>query len=310
MIIPFGFLKQPSSGGAATIFDDLSAAWLLYRPDMTTLWTNAVLKIRRSSDNATAYLFFDGDLADDTVSLASFISTTSATTPDATTLSTWVGLNSAFVDTQYAITTNNTISSTINVVQTTTGTQPKFVESGVIETENGKPAISYVSTDVLLSSGSLSALDAGNSFTIIVVAQDDTANGVGVVFSTLDIAAGVSDRFVILIDRRTNKLINIIKNSSSVQVSNVYASQIDTSNQRLLSTMVTASTLDVFYNGTDTDSLSWSGTYRNEVIKFGAQQSNATPLTGTIQAVYIFPSDKTADLTALHSNINSFFTIY
>ena len=295
---------------SSTIYDDISAMYTLRRPSMTTLWTNAVLKIRRSSDNATAYVFFDGAGANAPLSTSSFISTTSETTPDATTLATWLGASDAFVETQYAITTNNTISASINPVQATTGDQPRFATAGVIDTENGLPAISYVSTDTLASSGAITAMNAGSSFTIITVAQNDTTANLGTVFCSITTSSAPNERFTIFLDRSTGVNINTIKNSGSTVVANVYAAQINTSAQRLLSTMVTATTIDAYYNGTDTDSDTWSGTYRNEVVRFGSLFSAGAPLTGTIQEVIIWPSDKTASLAAIHANINAYYSIY
>ena len=128
---------------ASLLYDGVSAMYTLRRPSMSTLWTNAVVKIRRTSDNQTAFLFIDGSSIDDTISLSSLISTSSNTTPSATTLSTWVGSSNAFIEEWLGITPNNTIDNNKTAIQTTTTSQPQLISSGVIITKNGKPSIDF-----------------------------------------------------------------------------------------------------------------------------------------------------------------------
>jgi len=43
------------------LYDEVSVMYTLRQPEMTRDWTNAVLTLTRSSDNASFYVFFDND---------------------------------------------------------------------------------------------------------------------------------------------------------------------------------------------------------------------------------------------------------
>ena len=92
-------------------------------------YDNALLRARRSSDNAEVDVFVDSNFE---LSLSSNI--TSRTS--GTTLGTWVGANSAFVTTWYDQSGNNN-----NATQSTAANQPTIVASGVLQTNLGKAAI-------------------------------------------------------------------------------------------------------------------------------------------------------------------------
>lgn len=92
-------------------------------------YNNALLRVRRSSDNAEVDVFVDTNYQ---LSLSSNI--TSRTS--GTTLGTWAGANSAFVTTWYDQSGNNN-----NATQTTAVNQPSIVVSGVLQTNLGKAAL-------------------------------------------------------------------------------------------------------------------------------------------------------------------------
>ncbi len=49
--------------------------------------------------------------------------------------------------------------------------------------------------------------------------------------------------------------------------------------------------------------------YTNNILRIGARFNNLHFLDGTVQSIIIFPSDKTADLTVLHSDIETYYSI-
>jgi len=97
-------------------------------------YNNALLRVRRSSDNAEVDVFVDTNFQ---LSLNSNI--TSRTS--GTTLATWVGVNSAFVTTWYDQSGNNN-----NATQTSAANQPTIVSSGVLQTDLGKAALQFSGT--------------------------------------------------------------------------------------------------------------------------------------------------------------------
>ena len=97
-------------------------------------YDNALLRVRRSSDNAEVDVFVDTNYG---LSLNSNI--TSRTS--GTTLATWVGANSAFVTKWYDQSGNSN-----DAVQATAANQPTIVASGVLQTDLGKAALQFSGT--------------------------------------------------------------------------------------------------------------------------------------------------------------------
>ena len=296
---------------ASLLYDGVSAMYTLRRPSMSTLWTNAVVKIRRTSDNQTAFLFIDGSSIDDTISLSSLISTSSNTTPSATTLSTWVGSSNAFIEEWLGITPNNTIDNNKTAIQTTTTSQPQLISSGVIITKNGKPSIDFLSDTRYLDAEPNTDLEAGKSFTILSVSYNDVNNSFGIIISNILTSSPNADRIVLFNDRRTQKRILNVSSSGTDAFANGLTQE-NHGNQKLLTGIVDGSGLTAtsYYNKTiQSSEVVWNGTYRNTAFRIGVQQNNSSPLLGGVQEIPIFPSDKTIELTALHTDIDTYYSI-
>ena len=287
------------------LYDDVSVMYTLRRPSMTVFWTNAVAKIRRTSDNQTAFVFIDGSAIDDTISLSSLISTSSNTTPSATTLGTWVGANDAFVKEWIGITPNNTIDSNKIAKQLSSSFQPQLISSGVIITKNSKPTINFLSSTSHLGTNANTDLDSGQSFTILSVVSSNNITNVNAFFNT---ATATSDRFVLYADRRTQKRIIQLRGSGSNYFAD-YLTQQNTVNQKLLTAINDGSNIVSYYNSTIQNTTAWGGSYTNNFLGIGSDSSAQNPLNGTGQEIIIFPSDKTADLTDLHNDIDTYYSI-
>jgi hypothetical protein len=301
MINPFIFLKKRLSG--LQLFDDMTLSYTLRQLSMTTPWTNAVLKLRRLSDGATAYVFFDGSTPNSTITLNSLISTTSNTTPGATTLGTWIGTTNGYVEEHYAIYPNNTIGS--KGVQTSTGNQRLFISSGTILQKNGTPYMAFSSTTSLIYP-LVSALDSGNTFTIFSVSHNDANNENGAIMSTRE---DLSERFAMFNDRRTNKIHSVINGSGVVYIVSLLT-QINSSDQRLNTTRVTSSTEWIaYYNGVEQEVGVWAGTYGNDILRIGSQLGNQTKLIGSVQELIIVPNT-TINRGDAEDDINSYYSIY
>lgn len=127
-----------------------SAAYSLRQLDPTV---NAVVRVRRSSDNAeqdfTATQVTDG------------------------TLTTFCGAGDGFVRTWYDQSGNGQ-----NATQATSGNQPRIVISGQLVIEQGKPAIDFNGSTSRLPT----ALAEPASYTVFCIARARTAAGAGRVF--------------------------------------------------------------------------------------------------------------------------------
>ncbi len=307
MIIPFGFLKQPVSG-VASLFDGVSVMYSLRTPDMGTLWTNAVLKIRRDSDNATAFLFVDGSAKDDTITLSGFISTTSDTTPSGTSLSTWLGSNGGWVERWYGITDDNTIATGKRAIQTTLSSQPQFANSsGVIKTKNGKPEIDFLTTTRSLVASANTDMASGNTFTTISVSNNDNATATNAVMSSSNTTNRSFSQFI---DGGAAKNATRITNSVPTNFNCFLLAQNNTADQRELVSIITSTTLECYQNNiVQSTGDTWSGSYTNDAITIGVRRDTLQPHNGGIQEIIIFPSDKTSDLTTLHNEIDGYYSI-
>ncbi len=309
-MIPFGFLKQPASG-ATPLYDGVSVMYTLRTPDMTTLWTNAVLKVRRTSDNVTAFLFVDGSVKDDTITTSGLISTTSNTTPDATTFGTWLGANNCKIEEWIGITDDNTIDNNKTVVQTTTTVQPRIATGGVIRLKNGKPEVWCETTTKTLSASTANTdLNSGNDFTIFTVTYSDSSSAQQAFFSSRIATGGVNQRFSIFNDRRSNKIMCRIRSATSINYEPLYIAQQNTANQRLLTTVVDGTAKDVegFLGGVSQDSKTWTSTYDNTGIRIGAEMSITNPINGGVQEIVAFPNNST-DQATIETDIDTYYSI-
>tara|TARA_R110000803_G_scaffold69058_1_gene131199 strand:+ start:3954 stop:4802 length:849 start_codon:yes stop_codon:yes gene_type:complete len=281
--------------------------YTLREPGFTIPWTQAVLRLRRSSDSDQKYVFFD---TNGEISLTSFTGNT-PTVASAVTLATWVGANNAQVAIWEGLTPNNTIDTNLSVVQGTAGNQPTFITAGVIEVKNSLVAIDFLNSSRYLSaSGGNPDLNDGNSYTILTVTATDDSTTNNVILNTRLASGGVSDRFVIYNDRRTNKLQSVIKNSLGTNQIQTYTAQENTANQKLQTVIGTPTNLKGYYNGTLQQNVAVTDTYTNDTTQIGIDRGTSNPFDGTMQEIIIFPTDKTSDLVALHAEINAYYSIY
>ena len=111
-------------------------------------YTGNAIRVRRSSDNAEANIGFTaiGDL-------------------DTTALLTFVGSGNGFITILYDKSGNGR-----NATQTTPDNQPRIVNAGVIETQNGKPVVRFDGTDILITPSFI----LGN--TVVTVARRSATN--------------------------------------------------------------------------------------------------------------------------------------
>jgi hypothetical protein len=104
------------------VYTGAAAAYSLRK--LRTSYTGAAIRVRRSSDNTEQDIGFVGvDL--DTVSLKNF-----------------VGANSGFVTTWY-----DQSGNARNAIQNTAANQPRVVNAGNVERQNGKPSVFLDGTD-------------------------------------------------------------------------------------------------------------------------------------------------------------------
>lgn len=290
----------------ATVYDDATVVWSLRK---VFDWDNAVMKLWRTSDNAEAWVFFDGAIPYDEVTLNSYISTIDAETPETTTLGTWIGSNTANVKYWHGMTPDNIYDSSYELSGGTIGGSPNFITTGTINTVNGNISINFNGSNSLTGGSGVSALDSGNNFSVFVVSSNTSSNSVGVTTCTSSTSAS---NFITANDRRTQKRASYIYTNSTYYFSNLISQQ-NNSNQRLISSIGdTSYLLSSYYNSTFQSSVTYSSTaYINDKFIVGAQHLGGNKLIGSVQEVIIYASDKISDnISDIHTDINDYYSIY
>ena len=238
---------------------------------LRTAYTGNAIRVRRSSDNTELNIGFIGsDL-------------------DTTTLTNFVGAGNGFVTTWY-----DQSGNVQNLTQTTAAAQPIIITSGVLETQLGRPAVKFskVRNDTLTTTAIIN-----NPFSIIgVVSQDLTSLGGTRIFSSTSLNSMIvirrSDSFVIYTSAS-------VVTSLPSQVSNrVY----------LMSFLRQTSTSYVYQDNilvpnTATSTANW-GTFAM------SNSASTESFTGKISEAIIYSNNQNANISGIHSNINSYYTIY
>lgn len=163
-------------------------------------------------------------------------------------------------------------------------------------TKNGLPAYRFLASTYGgglngVQGTALSELDLGNDFSIILAVSSESTADSQAVLSTYDNSGvGVDSRIAMYCDRRSNKLHSNIKTDDNTVNRCELDSQLDTSDTRVLVLTVNGTTglMTPYLNGVaQTDTETYSGTYKNTVFQLGNQLQNATPLDGYLQTAIV-----------------------
>jgi len=285
-----------------TIYDN---ATVIYSLRNIFNWNKAILKIRRSSDNAVKWVFFDGV----TITLSS-LTGDDRMIKTATTLGIWIGSDDGFVE-EWIGQTHDNILDINKVLFSKIGIQfqPQVVFNGVIDVapSNNLPQIHSNGSDLfLVTDVAISELDSSNSHTIFTIANLETSGGLGAIFTT---EQSTNIRYAGFLDNRVNALISLVQTSSGTSTVNA-STQLNSTLPRLQTFIHTPNNISGYRNNVFTETTSYSNSYNNNLFRIFTQHGSLTDLVGGIQELVIFPSDKTSDLTTLHADINSYYTIY
>lgn len=144
------------AAASSGLLDQISAtaigAFSLRR--LRNAYAGSAIKVRRSSDNATQNIGFDG-----------------AGNFDTTSLTTFIGSNSGFIDTWY-----DQSGSGNDFAQATTASQPRIVNAGVVDVQNSLPSPDFLSSTGLTAGLTASPTNGIRSVST-VAAHGNAANG-------------------------------------------------------------------------------------------------------------------------------------
>ena len=295
------WLMRPNRYGVDSIYDDAIGAYSLRK---FFGWSNAILRLQRSSDNQNAHVFFDGASSQDIVTTSSFISITSDTVPDTTTLGTWAGSDTTEVVRWYFQTPDDIIDANKRAIGSGVG-RPQFQNAGTINTKNGTIALAWDGdNDKLFTTTAFSELADNQDFTVFTVSSVDSTT-LNAVFTT---STSNTNFFTLYNDRRTQKRAIIIRNSGDVAAD--LTAQVDSPDARILTAIHNGTNIISYYNSTLQNTVAHSGkTYTNNIFEIGVYGTTLNNLDGTIQELVLFPSDKTTDIDAIHTDIDTYYSI-
>ena len=271
---------------------DLFPATVAYSLRKLRSGQTIAIRVRRSSDNAEQDIGFVGNELD-TTSLLSFCSA-----------------NNGFVTTWYDQSGNG-----YNATQTTQANQPQIVSSGVVITENGKPAIQFDGSNDVLSNNAL-FFTANTPNSQFIVCERGTGG------LTLLPVGGTPNAAVYehAMPSALEYLDFITSKYEHQSGSTTFGSNLTqpVGSQLLLSTIYngldknTASNYNYRTNGGSlTTSNSGSAGYLNERFAIGGRSVQGIVMFNSkIQEVVIYNTDQTTNRTAIESNINTHYTIY
>ena len=244
-------------------------------------YSSSVLRVRRSSDNAEQDIGFDsnGDL-------------------DTSALTTFVGASNGFVVTWYDQSGNGN-----DATQTTAASQPQIVSSGSVITSESLPTVDFDGSNDYLE---LTGTPTVDNLSIFNVFQSDNSSQDSVIFAKAEDASNFISSGI----RANQRAVRYVNNGSLTDKSISFT---DTTSAHHSSVIAETTTPDVDIwvdgsQGAGSQNPRASSIATQGII--GARQGGLSAFNGKISEFVLYPTDETANRTAIESNINAYYNIY
>jgi hypothetical protein len=291
--------------GLLDSFPSSSAAYSLRNLDKDYL--GPLVRVRRSNDNAEQDIFGDyyGNL--DTVGLKNF-----------------VGANSGFVTRWY-----DQSGNARNATQTTAANQPRVVNAGTVERQNGKVSIRLDGTNDGLIISTAVPLTSHSIFDVKTTTNTiTTATSAMLTYSGEFAWSSTYDETLYGYGSLTGRLTNERQyfTNSAISTENPAANDIfgygqvsnNISGIKLNSILYNGNTTFNFYENnslislSNTDAGAFSSTrFPNDIKGIGYRFStNTFYFNGNFQEIIIYNSDQSSNRSGIETNINSYYGIY
>jgi len=254
-----------SFNGLLDLFPNASAGYSLRQ--LRAGHTTGVIRVRRSSDNAELD-FKEKDITDGT-------------------LTTWTGSGDGFVTKWYDQSSNGN-----DAVQTTASRQPTIVRSGVLLTNNGKPAINFPTG----LRGNLNFNLVSQSTVITVAKMDDINNINYVLFNNV----GTKGLFYGGTFGGVNGLGLFDGSIKSIQGQNL--------DQKMGWFNYNGTNYDVAENGNTITALSNGNNFALESI--GRPDISVVEFRGSMQEIILYSLEQSGNKAGIETNINNHYSIY
>jgi hypothetical protein len=266
---------QPSVPPFTGLLDTYSGAAVAYSAArrLATAYTGALIRVRRSSDNA------EQDIGYDTNNVL-----------DQSALTTFVGANNGFVVTIY-----DQSGNAKNATQATAVNQPRIVNSGSIDLVNTKPAILGDGSNDTLINSTLSLTNPSSIFT--VVDKVGTSGSFGLFY-----LISLSGAFNVL-----SGGYDFYQNGPS------FSASYSNNNQSLLvaKTATTGTNWELYGNNTTvTNSGQNIGTSIGDMVSLFDRSGVSARCNMYMQEFIVWNSNQMSNRAGIQTNINTFYSIY
>jgi hypothetical protein len=269
------YLVQPGVPAFTGLLDTYSGAAVAYSAArrLATAYTGALIRVRRSSDNA------EQDIGYDTNNVL-----------DQSALTTFVGANNGFVVTIY-----DQSGNAKNATQATAVNQPRIVNSGSIDLVNTKPAILGDGSNDTLINSTLSLTNPSSIFT--VVDKVGTSGSFGLFY-----LISLSGAFNVL-----SGGYDFYQNGPS------FSASYSNNNQSLLvaKTATTGTNWELYGNNTTvTNSGQNIGTSIGNTVSLFDRDGVSARCNMYMQEFIVWNSNQMTNRAGIQTNINTFYSIY
>lgn len=259
-----------TSVGLLDLFPNASVAYSLRL--LRAAYTGSAVRVRRSSDNTEQDIGFvsNGGL-------------------DTTALTTFCGAGNGFVTTWYDQSGNGR-----NMTQATATAQPQIVSSGSVLLDNGKPAIVGDRLNRTMSTSSFVVTQPSTKF--LVTKSTTAANNVAI-SGSLDTNARHQIGYTITNGGQYTLFAGLSLNSATTNQLNA---------QVLLYALFNGASSVIKINN-NANTTGNAGSQNNDGVTLGATPS---AFSGNMQEIIYYPSNQSANQSAINTLINSFYGIY
>ena len=281
------YLVQPGVPAFTGLLDTYGGAAAAYSAArrLSSTYTGSLIRVRRSSDNTEQNIGY-----------------TAGNVLDESALTTFVGAGNGFVTTWYDQSGNG-----YNLEQTTAANQPKIVSSGVVNKLNSKASLNFDGSNDGMAVTNNTILHASALTSCFYVSYLNSSGSNNPIASkSYNSDGGYFFGGYASFDQMQEYLDNVFYGPHFT----------GTQNAQLLFTNINktgASGIKIYKNSTTsisyTASTDLTGT-NSYYFTVGKDANAAIYLTGEIQEIVIYSSDKTTDRTNIEGNLNTFYSIY
>jgi hypothetical protein len=253
-------------------YSGAAAAYSLRK--LRTAYTGSAIRVRRSNDNSEQDIGFTsgGDL-------------------DTASLKTFVGANSGFVTTWY-----DQSGNARNATQTTAADQPRIINAGTIQRENGDPTVFFDGSNDNISTTHVMSYP----FSTFTVSKRNT----GVT------SAIIANGFITNMGATTWGLFTESSSFILRARQTFNASIADNANLFLGYSSRISNTSYVGLNGSSLNSANLFGASTYTASTFIGGTGASRLMNGVISEIIIYHSDQITNRNAIETNINSYYGIY